>query len=174
LDIDTAIKSRFIDGTVLVPWLTPEGAQVQLPDYARIGPLIAEALAPPDTNRAKQGLARVEVLNGTAWPDWAVLVADRLLWEGFQVVQIGQADRTDYQQTLIVDQMATTKGSPISWLARVLRVAGTNIVPSDTSSEEADFRVIVGYDFQPCYKSYWFNAHPAPSPVPTAPPTNGG
>ena len=60
-------------------WLTPEGAQVLLPDFNRIGPLVAEALAPPDTNRARQGLARVEVLNGTTWPDWGILVADRLL-----------------------------------------------------------------------------------------------
>ena len=74
----SAIKSLFIDGTVLRPWLTPEGAQVQLPDFDRIGPLIAEALAPPDTNRARQGLARVQVFNGTTIPNWAILAADRL------------------------------------------------------------------------------------------------
>ncbi len=171
LDADTAIKSRFIDGTVLHPWLTPEGAQVQLPDYERIGPLIAEALTPPDTNRARQGFARVEVLNGTTWPDWALLAADRLLWEGFQVVSIGPAGRADYQQTLIVDQMETTKGSPASWLARVLRVDGANILPGEMPNDEVDFRVIVGYEFRPCYKSYWYNVHTTPTPAPTPTPT---
>jgi LCP family protein required for cell wall assembly len=168
LDTDTAIKSRFIDGTVVTSWITPEGAQVLLPDYARIGPLIAEALAPPDTNRARQGLARVEVFNGTTWSDWGVLAADRLLWEGFQVVEIGQAERADYQQTLIVDLTGTTKGSPVYWLARILRVSGANILTADTPSDEVDFRAIVGYDYQPCYKSYWYGVHTTPTPTPTA------
>jgi len=167
LDTDTAIKSRFIDGTVVTSWVTPEGAQVLLPDYARIGPLIAEALAPPDTNRARQGLARVEVFNGTTWSDWGVLAADRLLWEGFQVVQIGQAERADYQQTLIVDLTGTTKGSPVYWLARILRVSGANILTAEAPSDEVDFRAIVGYDYQPCYKSYWFGVHTTPTPTPT-------
>lgn len=171
LDADTAIKSRFIDGTVVTSWLTPEGAQVLLPDYERIGPLIIEALTPPDTNRARQGLARVEVLNGTVWPDWAVLAADRLLWEGFQVVQIGQADRADYQQTLVVDLGGTAKGSPVWWLARILRVDGSNVLSADTPSDELDVRVIVGYDYLPCYKSYWFGVHTTPTPVPTPTPT---
>ncbi len=168
LDTDSAIKSRFIDGTVLQPWLTPEGAQVQLPDYDRIGPLIAEALAPPDTNRARQGLARVEVLNGTVWSDWAVLAADRLLWEGFSVVHVGQADRLDYQHTLIVDLMQTTKGSPMSWLARTLRVDNTDIASAENPSTDLDFRVVVGYNYNPCYKSYWYSLHTTPTPVPTA------
>jgi LCP family protein required for cell wall assembly len=170
IDIDTAIKSRFIDGTVLRPWLTPEGAQVQLPEYDRIGPLIAEALAPPDTNRARQSLARVEVLNGTVWADWASLAADRLLWEGFQVVRVGQADRVDHEQTLLWELKEATKGSPVNWLARILRVDGANILPADTPGNEIDFRVIVGHDFQPCYRSYWYNIHapPLPSPTPTA------
>jgi LCP family protein required for cell wall assembly len=174
LDVDTAVKSRFIDGTVLQPWLTPEGAQVQLPDYDRIGPLIAEALAPPDTNRAPQGLTRVEVLNGTVWPDWAILAADRLLWEGFQVVRIGQADRVDHQQTSIVDLKETPKGSSVYWLARILRVDAANILPADAPSSEEDLQVIVGYDFQPCYKSYWYSVHTTPTPVPTEPPPDGG
>jgi LCP family protein required for cell wall assembly len=165
IDTDTAIKSRFIDGTVVESWLTPEGAQVLLPDYARIGPLIAEALAPPDTARARQGLARVEVLNGTVWPDWAILAADRLLWEGFEVVGIGQADRGDYEQTLILDLTAATKGSPVNRLARVLRVNSANISAADAPSDELDFRAIVGYDYQPCYKSYWFAVHTTPTPT---------
>ena len=86
LDTATALKSRFIDGTVLESWRTPEGAAVQLPNSEHIGPLIAEALAPPDTARSRQGVARVEVLNGTTWPDWEILAADRLAWEGFEVI----------------------------------------------------------------------------------------
>jgi len=172
LDTATALKSRFIDGTVLESWSTPEGAAVQLPNGERIGPLIAEALAPPDTARSRQGVARVEVLNGTAWPDWGILAADRLAWEGFEVVLADNADG-NYPQTTIVDMLEQTKGSPMQLLARILRVDSTNIVPFSVAADklpleeknqidesiETDFRVIVGYDFAPCYKSYWWNLH---------------
>lgn len=159
LDTALAVKSRFIDQTVVRGWRTPDGAAVVLPDYERVGPLVAEALAPPDTARARQGVARVEVLNGTSWRDWAILAADRLLWEGFDVVSIGQADRTDYRQTLIQDLTDTTKGSPVSLLAGILRVNEANVVAGDVPDEALDFRVVVGYDYQPCYKSYWRAVH---------------
>jgi hypothetical protein len=140
---------------------------VLLPAYERIGPVIAEALAPPDTARARQGAARVEVLNGTTWPDWAILAADRLVWEGFEVVSIGQADHTDHQQTTIVDVTGTDKGSPVSRLAGILRVDESNIVPADEAADHAlDSSVIVGYDYVSCYRTYWRAVH-APTPTPT-------
>jgi hypothetical protein len=92
-----------------------------------------------------------------------------LLWEGFEVVHIDQADHTAYQQTLITDLTDTTKGSPVNLLARILRVNRANILPADTASDNIDFRVVVGYDFQPCYKSYWYAVHPPPAPAATAP-----
>jgi LCP family protein required for cell wall assembly len=159
LEVGTAIKSRFIDNTVVQQWRTPEGAAVLLPIPERTGPLVAEAMAPPDTARARQAVARVEVLNGTARPNWAILAADRLLWEGFEVVNIDQADSTDYQQTTIMDFAKTDKGSPVSHLAAILRVNEANIVPADTSNDEVDFRVIVGYDYSPCYRTYWREVH---------------
>ena len=69
-----------------------------------------------------------------------------------------------------------TKGSPVQLLARILRVNSTNIVPFSVAADElpqeeknqihesvgADFRVIVGYDYAPCYKSYWWNLHGPP------------
>jgi len=167
LDADVAIKSRFIDNTVVENWLTSEGAAVLLPDPSRIGPLIADALAPPDTARSRQAIAQVEVFNGTNWPNWAILAADRVLWEGFQVVNIAQADTMDYQQTLIFDATKTDKGSPVSYLADVLRVEDNNILPSDALRDDIDFRVIVGYDYLPCYKTYWRAVH---GPTPTATP----
>lgn len=166
LDTATAIKSRFIDNTVVRDWRSPEGAAVLLPAYERIGTLIADVLAPPDTARARQGMARVEVLNGTTWPNWAILAADRLAWEGFDVVSIGQADRTDYGQTVVIDITETDKGSPASQLAKILKASDANILPADAPNAELDFRVIVGHNYEPCYRSYWRAVH-APTPTPT-------
>jgi LCP family protein required for cell wall assembly len=167
LEAGTAIKSRFIDNTVVQPWRTAEGAAVLLPVYERVGPLVAEALAPPDTARARQGVARVEVLNGTNWPNWAVLAADRLLWEGFDVVNVAVADHTEYQQTTITNFTVTEKGSPASYLAAVLRVQEANLLQAGAPDDELDFRVIVGQDYLPCYRTYWRSVHGAtPNPTP--------
>ncbi len=161
LGTDTALKSRFIDNMVVEQWRTTEGSAVLLPTYERVGPLVAEAVAPPDTARARQGVARVEVLNGTAWPNWAFLAADRLSWEGFDVVNVQQADRTDYQQTTVIDFNKTDKGSPVSHLAAVLSMDEASVMVADAPRDDVDFRVIVGYDYDPCYKSYWRAVHGA-------------
>jgi LCP family protein required for cell wall assembly len=161
LGSDTALKSRFIDNTVVQQSRTAEGAAVLLPIYERVGPLVAEALAPPDTARARQGVARVEVLNGTTWPNWAILAADRLLWEGYDLVNVAPADHTDYQQTTITDFTKTDKGSPVNHLAAVLSVDEANAVRADTPRDDVDFRITVGYDYDPCYKSYWRDVHGA-------------
>jgi LCP family protein required for cell wall assembly len=166
LDADVAIKSRFIDNTVVENWMTPEGAAVLLPNASRVASLVADALAPPDTARSRQAIARVEVLNGTNWPNWAILAADRVLWEGFQVVDIAQADSMDYQQTVILDATQRDKGSPVNYLADVLRVEDSNILPGDTLRDDIDFRVVVGYDYTPCYRTYWRAVHGSASTSP--------
>jgi LCP family protein required for cell wall assembly len=159
MNAETAVKSRFIDNMVVRAWRSPEGAAVLLPDYDRIGPLVAEALAPPDMARARQGVARVEVLNGTTWDNWAILAADRLVWEGFDVVNFDRADASDHQQTTIMDASVTEKGSPVDYLAGVLQVDDANIEQVDTPLEGIDFRVVIGYDYRPCYRSYWRAVH---------------
>lgn len=164
LDTDVALKSRFIDYTVLQPWMTPQGAAVQLPVYERVGPLIQEALAPPDAARAQQATVRVEVLNGTPWTDWGVLAADRLLWEGFEVVRIAPADHNEYLQTTLVDLSGVAKGSPTERLAQILSVRSDNVSSEPvTEGSEVDFRVIVGRDYSPCYQTYWRKVHGAPA-----------
>jgi LCP family protein required for cell wall assembly len=167
LGSETAVKSRFIDGTVIREWTTASGAAVLLPVYERIRPLVTEALAPSDAARARQAQAQVEVFNATGRADWGILVADRLLWEGFEVTNIGEVDDTRYPQTMILDLSEEEKGSPVAYLARVLRVTDQNIHKSEALlelslppvNEGTEFRVIVGQDYLPCYKSYWWALH---------------
>jgi hypothetical protein len=169
LDNVAVIKSRFIDSTVVKGWTTPGGAEVLLSVYERLQPMLIEALAPPDTARARQSSARIKVLNGTSQPDWGALAADRLIWEGFEVVGVGPAPHTDFAQTLIVDLQQDAKGSAVDYVARVMQVDAANILPSDVpldavssnedNSQEADLQVVVGSDFRPCYKSYWYAVH---------------
>ena len=46
---------------------------------------------------------RIEVLNGTGEPGVAARTRDLLQSQGWQVVSIGDADRSDYGRTLIIN-----------------------------------------------------------------------
>jgi len=168
LDTETAIKSRFIDtrSGALKSWTTPEGAYVLLPIYDKLSPLVAEALAPPASNRAFQGWARVEVLNGTTWQDWGILAADRLLWEGFEVAGIGEAEEKNVQRTRIVDYTTSPKGSPLGRLMRLFRVRQEDVIARPGERDDVDFQIIVGYNYNPCYRA-WGAPTPTPTPSPT-------
>ncbi len=95
---------------------------------------------------SKPETARVEVLNGTGYPGVAARIRDLLQERGWQVVSIGDADRSDYQRTLIVNYNA----DPLL----VSRVGGEldlqNNLPTLNGlilSNTVDLRIIAGQDF---------------------------
>jgi hypothetical protein len=45
-------------------------------------------------------------------------------------------------------------------------VSDANVLPAETPGDALDLRVVVGYDFRPCYKTYWRAVH-GPTPTPT-------
>ncbi|MBI3959024.1 MAG: LCP family protein [Chloroflexi bacterium] len=90
--------------------------------------------------------ARVEVLNGTGYPGVAARIRDLLQEKGWQVVSIGDADRSDYRRTLIVNYNA----DPLL----VSRVGGELELQSNLPtlnglilSNTVDLRIIAGQDF---------------------------
>jgi LCP family protein required for cell wall assembly len=146
------IHGHFIDKTVVTGWLTPQGAQVLLPNHEKIRQVVAQFLAPPPLEpvRAEGPRARVEVQNGTDLADWTELVASRLRWQGMQVVSVGSADRFDYQESLIIDY--TDKPQTSALLARILYLPPECIQRQLNFSSPVDIRIILGRDFQPCHR----------------------
>jgi LCP family protein required for cell wall assembly len=92
----------------------------------------------------KEG-ARVVVQNGTTQPEMATASAQYLRDQGFNIVQFGPADRTDYPRTVIVDY--TGKTYAIQVLTEIFNVAGANIRRSPNLKSDMDIRVIIGADF---------------------------
>lgn len=89
---------------------------------------------------------RLEVLNGTNYPGIAARIRDLLQAEGWQVIAIGDADRSDYRRTLLVNYNIDE--------ALVSKINGTLQLPPDLPvlnglvvSENVDMRIIVGQDF---------------------------
>lgn len=167
------LKSRFVGRQVVQTWYAPNGAYVLVPYYEALGPMIEEALAPPSSARAQQRAFRVEVWNGSPDEGLGHVAAERLRWEGFEVVNVGPADSA-YPRTQIVDFSTSAKGSAVYRLMRLYGRSGDDVVSQPTEGSATDFRVILGADYDPCLgtKVTWIpDPLPTATPIPTVVPT---
>ena len=143
------VRFRNIGYRQVIPWTTPRGAAVFLPNWDEMEPVVSEALGPVPEGRLWRTLQTVEVWNGTGTADWDQLAADRLLREGFAVT-IGQPDRRDYAQIRLVDFTTTTKGSAAPYLQWMFNIAPENVIAAPDPNMPVSYRLIVGADYQTC------------------------
>jgi LCP family protein required for cell wall assembly len=90
--------------------------------------------------------ARVEVLNGSATARLGQRAADYLAAQGFNVVKIGDAERSDYRSSVV--QVLTADRRAAEALATTLRMPVTAISDLPTPNAVADIRIVVGNDFR--------------------------
>ena len=165
------IKSVVIQKPMVYGYRTEKGGAVQLPKWDLINPVVDDLFkmpvvvlptptptqpAPPTATPtlapvqieglqqlAEEG-ARIAVQNGTSEPNFAARVAAKLMEQGFQVVEFGDADRTDYPSTVIVDY--TGKTFTLERLVELFQVMPENVRRSPNLRSEIDIRVVVGQD----------------------------
>ncbi len=90
--------------------------------------------------------ARVEILNGTGYPGIAARVRAELQARGWRVVAIGDADRSDYQRTLLVNY--NTDENFVREIGRQLNLpASLYTFPGLLIPNSADLRIVVGRDY---------------------------
>jgi LCP family protein required for cell wall assembly len=143
------VRLRNIGYRHVIPWTTPSGGSVVLPRWEKIEPLVTEALGPVPEEQLWWAMQTVEVWNGTPFPGWDHLAADRLWREGFAAV-IAEPDRKDYVQTQLVDFTNPVQGSAASHLQRMFRVAPENATSVPDPDHRARYRLIIGADYQTC------------------------
>lgn len=142
------IHAAVIDYTMVVETKTPSGGDVLLPNREKIRALVDEMFSSGNNNhkRVPGESAQIEVLNGAGVPGLAAQLAALLKEQGFDVVAIENADRSDYAETRIIDYA----GNPqtVALLAQLLNVAERNIRKETTAQPGAgNLRIIVGRDF---------------------------
>jgi LCP family protein required for cell wall assembly len=147
LDYDS-IKSRVITWPIVKSYQRQDGASVLIPTDKTI-PFIAESLAPPASNQT-QTRPNVEVYNGSSRENMELVAAERLGWEGFQVIGVGKLDGDRFPQTQVIDYRTSPKGSPISRLTGVFRVARQNIIAQPDPSSPSVARIVLGEDYDSC------------------------
>jgi len=165
----TDLKSRFIRGHDLIEsTYTAHGAYVLVPHYEALYEFMLEASQPPITSRAGRIAYRVEVLNGMGNANFADVAAYRLGLEGFRVVSVTNTGSTS--RTTIVDLTTTSKGSPLPTLLRLYRRRSADVEHEPTVNRDVDFRVILGWDYDPCVgtgTAWWKTSQPStPTPAP--------
>lgn len=111
--------------------------------------MVTRLYAPsPAGDTAANETARIQVQNGTGRAQLALITADQLRWQGFQVVDTGPANRADYQNTQII--AFNDRPEAVVRLARLLQVKPANVLQQPDPGQPADLRLILGNDYDPC------------------------
>lgn len=127
------------------------GAWILLPDRTKVRTALAGFFAPPSTVSSAVAISdpnwvRIEILNGTGEPGVAARTRDLLQSQGWQVVSIGDADRSDYGRTLIInygvpDELVSRVGQDLELEPNLSSLHGLDV------SVPIDVRIVVGRDF---------------------------
>ena len=163
---DAQLRSLHIGPNQTTFWVTPKGDDVLLPNPGPLQALVKEALTPPSGNQLARPVTVVEIWNTTADADLARLAAETLANEGFAPVLATPDTDTVYEQTTLVDFTTSPKGSPLKKLQFYLHVADSHVVAQPDANSAAQFRVILGNDYNPCPRLDWMDI-----PEATATPT---
>jgi hypothetical protein len=125
-----------------------EGAWILLPDRARVRVALDRFFGTASgagTAAASADALRIEVLNGTMQPGIAASTAQKLEGQGWRVVSIDDADRKDYQQTIIINYAA-----PSALVQKLSSDLGLNAAEATFSgldrTSPIDIRIVVGQD----------------------------
>ena len=143
IDDRDRIANLVIDTSYANPFRGPDGADLLQPNI----PAIKHAIESAQRSAAHPELrAKIEVLNGSGTAGVGQKAADYLTAQGFNVVRIAAAERSDYRSSLV--QVLTEDKGAAEALATTLRMPTTAISQVPTPHAEADIRIVVGQDFR--------------------------
>lgn len=153
---EEAICSRVIDGAFVDLATLPDGSQVLVPDRTRVRTLVQEIFTatgqcdPAFVDLAVQSAtegAAVSVINGTTTEGLATSTGDKLAAAGISIASVGNADRFDYESTIIYSY--TGKIYTARYIAQLLGISESAIVEMTSPGGGADIEVILGGDYRP-------------------------
>ncbi len=139
------IYNLVIDTNYVTPFKGQDGADLLSPNV----PAIRGAIAAAQRAAAHPELrAKVEVLNGSGTVGLGQKAADYLTAQGFNVVRIAAAERSDYRSSM-VQVLTEDKGEGAAQaVASTLRFPTTAISALPTPNASADIRIVLGQDFR--------------------------
>jgi LCP family protein required for cell wall assembly len=139
----------------------PDGAEVlkPVPDHIRqlrdeiftytsaVGPSVVATSPTDPAEGARQETARIAVRNGSGTEGLATQTSEYLKNQGLDVVEVGNADRLDYQISRLIvynDRFPYT----VSYLASLMGLQESQILNQSTPDSQVDIVVILGRDWR--------------------------
>jgi LCP family protein required for cell wall assembly len=154
----STIRFGVIDEQATQSWVTPDGAQVLIPLREEMR-TVRDYIFAVDTQLSGESgegennllptptleTATIAVLNGTTRNGLAGETADFLKSNGFDIVNIANADRQDYSSTLIV--VNRDKPATISRLLKQLNLSSTAVIHGTDANTAQDITIVLGADY---------------------------
>jgi LCP family protein required for cell wall assembly len=138
------IDNLVIDTNYVRPFVGDDGADLLDPNI----PAIKRAIASAQKSAAHPELrAKVEVLNGSGRAGLGQRAADYLTAQGFNVVRIAAAERSDYGSS-VVQVLTDQDNGAAQALVDMLNISPAAISTQLTPDATADVRIVVGQDFR--------------------------
>jgi LCP family protein required for cell wall assembly len=152
--IGVQLKPNYIFSQSIGPWqvqnwTTSEGYEVLLPLDNEIQELLDAFYGPIDFGFLQRvGETQIQVLNGT-WRDQAArLAATSLGWMGFQIPEVGTADRQDYAESQVIVLSAEEDMAELA--AQTLDLLPSSLRYDPDPASTVNIRIILGADYDPC------------------------
>ncbi|MCK6568700.1 MAG: LCP family protein [Anaerolineales bacterium] len=144
------IRSYYIRPPYVVSWMTPGGASVLLPQEEALRGMLLEATTLSTYAAARENIV-VEVQNGSYFDTMETLAASRLNYAGYETV-IGLAENREYGSTVLVDFTIAQDPNQRQTILNVLGTYSANVISLPDPNSAAQYRVIIGSDYQACFK----------------------
>ncbi len=144
------IRGYYIRPPYVTSWTTPGGAAVLLPNELELKQMLMEA-ATLSTQAVERETIKIELQNGSPFDTWDALAASRLNYAGYQT-NISAADRRDYTYSVLVDFSTAQDPNRQQTILSTLGLYSANIISLPDPNSTVQYRVILGYDYEPCFQ----------------------
>ena len=148
LDVNSLQNFTMVRTWHTQPWQPPDGSFVQLPQYEPIADLLRDFYAPPTANQQALAGPSIAVYNGAVQPNWDRVATERLRWDGYHAVAMGE--KPPVESSRLVDYVASEKGSLVPGISHALNLSPAQVQIQPNPAREVDYEVILGADYESC------------------------
>lgn len=143
------IRSYYIRPPYVLPWTTPGGAAVLLPQDS-LSSMLVEATT-LSTYAADRETVTIEVQNGSYFDTMETLAASRLNYAGYETIT-SPADNRNYGSTVLVDYTSAQDPNQRQTVLNVLGTSSANVLSLPDPNSKVQYRVIIGSDYEACFR----------------------
>jgi polyisoprenyl-teichoic acid--peptidoglycan teichoic acid transferase len=144
------IRSYYIRPPYVSSWITDAGAYVLLPNEDALQQMLTEALSASTKTVERQSIV-IDLMNGTSIAGYETLAATRLNYAGYET-NIIPTDRQDYAYSVLIDKTAVQDRSISEPILNVMGMLPGSLISSPDPNSAAHYLLILGYDYEPCFK----------------------